>query len=82
TKAMVVDRQTLLLGSVNMDLRSEGLNTEFGLRIDSPALAEEARAFFSELIAHAAYQVRLKPGSEQDLEWWSVDDAVPVMVTD
>ena len=82
TKAMIVDRRVLFLGSVNMDPRSDALNTEFGLRIDCPALANEARDFFAELMAHAAFQVRLKPGSRQDLEWWRVDGSEPVKVTD
>jgi putative cardiolipin synthase len=82
TKAMVVDRRILFLGSVNMDLRSDALNTEFGLRIDCPALANEARDFFAELMAHAAFQVRLKPGNRQDLEWWRVDGDEQVKVAD
>ena len=82
TKALVIDRRTLLLGSVNMDPRSDALNTEFGLRIDCPALAEEASAFFNELMLHAAYQVRLKPGSDNALEWWRIDSDPPARVTD
>ncbi|MGJ7505137.1 phospholipase D family protein [Variovorax sp. ZT5P49] len=82
TKALVIDRKTLFLGSVNMDPRSDALNTEFGLRIDCPALAEEARAFFGELMQHSAFQVRLKPGSDSELEWWRVDGDQPVKVTD
>ncbi|SCX72706.1 phosphatidylserine/phosphatidylglycerophosphate/cardiolipin synthase family protein [Variovorax sp. EL159] len=82
TKALVIDRKTLLLGSVNMDPRSDALNTEFGLRIDCPALAEEAHAFFGELMQHAAFQVRLKPGSDSALEWWRVDSDPPVKETD
>ncbi|PIF78795.1 putative cardiolipin synthase [Variovorax sp. 54] len=82
TKALVIDRKTLFLGSVNMDPRSDALNTEFGLRIDCPALAEEASAFFGELMLHAAYQVRLKPGSDTALAWWRIDSDPPVLVTD
>lgn len=82
TKALVIDRRTLFLGSVNMDPRSDALNTEFGLRIDCPPLAEEARAFFGELMQHAAFQVRLKPGSDDALQWWRVDSDPAALVTE
>ncbi|WP_185546155.1 phospholipase D family protein [Variovorax sp. KBW07] len=81
TKALVIDRKTLFLGSVNMDPRSDALNTEFGLRIDCPALAEEARAFFGELMQHAAFQVRLQPGSDSALQWWRTDGDEPAVAT-
>jgi cardiolipin synthase C len=41
-KAAVVDRRWLLVGSVNLDARSAILNTELGVAIDSPPLAEQA----------------------------------------
>ncbi|MNL80137.1 hypothetical protein D3C87_2069060 [compost metagenome] len=31
---------------------------------------------------HAAYQVRLKPGSDRALAWWRIDSDPPVLVTD
>ena len=31
---------------------------------------------------HAAYQVRLKPGSDDALEWWRIDSDPPARVTD
>ncbi|WP_398491540.1 phosphatidylserine/phosphatidylglycerophosphate/cardiolipin synthase family protein [Variovorax sp.] len=82
TKAMVVDRRRLFLGSVNMDPRSDALNTEFGLLIDCPALAEEAHGFFEQLMTHSAYQLRLARGDGDALEWWRIDGPAPVRVTD
>ena len=41
TKVMVADRKTIFIGSFNLDPRSELLNTEVGLLIDSPELAEQ-----------------------------------------
>lgn len=41
SKLAVVDRQQVVLGSMNMDARSAWLNTELGLQIDSPSLAAE-----------------------------------------
>jgi putative cardiolipin synthase len=39
TKAMVIDRERSFVGSMNLDPRSEVLNTEMGVIVDSPALA-------------------------------------------
>ena len=45
-KLYVFDRQKLFVGSMNFDQRSEHLNTEIGLMIDSPELANQtARRF-------------------------------------
>ena len=41
-KLAVIDRRWLLVGSMNMDLRSSRLNTEIALAIDDPALAGQA----------------------------------------
>ncbi|WP_341972007.1 phospholipase D-like domain-containing protein [Roseateles sp. PN1] len=39
TKAMVIDRARSFIGSMNLDPRSEVINSEMGVIIDSPALA-------------------------------------------
>jgi cardiolipin synthase C len=41
TKAMVVDRQRSFIGSMNLDPRSEIFNSEMGVIVESPALAEQ-----------------------------------------
>jgi cardiolipin synthase C len=40
-KAMVIDRRRAFVGSMNLDPRSEVINSEMGIVIDSPPLAEE-----------------------------------------
>jgi putative cardiolipin synthase len=45
-KLFVFDRQKLFIGSMNFDQRSRHLNTEIGLIIDSPALAQQTAARF------------------------------------
>jgi len=45
-KAYVIDRRTLVIGSLNLDPRSARLNTELALVIDSPPLAEQAAKLF------------------------------------
>lgn len=69
TKFGVVDRKRLFIGSVNFDPRSDRLNTEFGLLIESPALATEAQRLIQQLAETAAYRVLLKEGTERDLQW-------------
>lgn len=45
-KAIVVDRRQVFVGSMNMDQRSKLLNTEMGIIVDSPALAQALQQFF------------------------------------
>ncbi|MEP2777160.1 MAG: phospholipase D family protein [Luteolibacter sp.] len=45
TKAVVFDRKRVFVGTFNLDPRSSELNTEIGLLVDSPELAEEVCAF-------------------------------------
>lgn len=73
TKAAVIDREQMFIGSVNFDPRSETLNTEFGLLARSPELATEAIGLIELLEQNASYQVRLNQGSQHDLEWVWID---------
>jgi putative cardiolipin synthase len=41
TKAMVIDRQRIFIGSMNLDPRSKIHNSEMGVIVDSPPLAEK-----------------------------------------
>jgi putative cardiolipin synthase len=67
-KTFAVDRRRIFVGSFNFDQRSARLNTEMGLVIASPALAERLGAFFDVEVPGTAYEVRLKPDG-RDLEW-------------
>jgi putative cardiolipin synthase len=59
-KAIVVDRQQVFVGSMNMDQRSKLLNTEMGIIVDSPALAQAVQQFFDTASSPAnAYRVSL-----------------------
>ncbi len=60
-KTFTVDRGRIFVGSFNFDPRSVRLNTEMGLVIDSPALAQRVTAFFDAEIPKIAYEVRLTP---------------------
>jgi len=59
-KAIVVDRRQVFVGSMNMDQRSKLLNTEMGIIVDSPALAQAVLQFFDTASSPAnAYRVSL-----------------------
>jgi len=59
-KMAFVDRKTVLVGSMNLDLRSAYLNTEIGIAVQSPELAEMIlRAYRADNLV-GVYQVKLK----------------------
>jgi putative cardiolipin synthase len=63
---------------MNFDQRSMHLNTEVGLLIDSPELAEELARRFEAMVQPAnAYEVLLQPsnsGNGQRLIWRTLED--------
>jgi putative cardiolipin synthase len=77
-KMFVFDRQSIFVGSMNFDQRSMHLNTEIGLLIDSPELAEELARRFAAMVQHAnAYEVLLRPnrsGRGQHLIWRTLEN--------
>ena len=61
-KMFVFDRQRLFIGSMNFDQRSMHLNTEIGLIIDSPVLAQQVAARFEAMVLPAnSYRLLLRP---------------------
>ncbi|MDB5927817.1 MAG: phospholipase D/Transphosphatidylase [Betaproteobacteria bacterium] len=52
-KLFVFDGTKVLIGSINFDLRSKHRNTEIGLIIDSPALAQQTSKRFAALVQPA-----------------------------
>lgn len=70
-KALVGDRQRCFIGSLNLDPRALEINTENGLYIESPELAEELAAKFERLmLPENAWRVHLDE-EEQTLYWTS-----------
>jgi cardiolipin synthase C len=67
-KTFAVDRSRIFVGSFNFDPRSARLNTEMGLVIDSPKLAQGLAAFFDTVVPLAAYEVGLAADG-RGLEW-------------
>lgn len=70
SKTLAVDRRWLFVGSMNLDPRSARANTEAGLVIDSPALAQQVVRVFDEAIALGSY--RLRP-ADRGIEWIETD---------
>ncbi|MDH5209140.1 MAG: phospholipase D family protein [Burkholderiaceae bacterium] len=67
-KTLAVDDSRIFVGSFNFDQRSALLNTEMGLVISDPALAEPLGGFFDTGVPMLAYEVRLAPDGDS-LEW-------------
>jgi putative cardiolipin synthase len=76
-KTVVFDRQSVWIGSFNLDPRSIGLNTEVGLMIDSPEIAEQvAEIMEGGVTPGSAYHVPLDENG--DLLWTTEVDGKEV----
>ena len=66
-KLFVLDRQRVFIGSMNYDQRSMHLNTEIGLIIDSPELAQQVAARFEAMVQPVnCYRLALRPNDAAD----------------
>jgi putative cardiolipin synthase len=83
-KSIIVDKKTLYIGSMNFDPRSEALNTEAGLIIENPELAEATHKLVWTFKQEAAYQVRFADKLTQRLEWIRFDelDGIDIQTTE
>ena len=83
-KLYVFDRQKLFIGSMNFDQRSKHLNTEIGVIIDSPELAQQTAMRFERMVqpanAYALAWRTLGTGSAQ-LVWDSQENGNAVEYT-
>ena len=81
-KAFVIDDRHTFIGSMNIDPRSELLNTEMGVLVDSPELAHDVTAFFKEATdPDSSYQVHLASNDRncnERLYWTGAPDGAPV----
>jgi putative cardiolipin synthase len=67
-KAMVIDRERVFIGSMNLDPRSAELNSEMGVVVESAGLAGElAVAMERDMTAENAWRVTL--GADGELLW-------------
>jgi putative cardiolipin synthase len=77
-KVFVFDRQAVFVGSLNSDPRSLIQNTEIGILVESPALADQLTVLFENAFQTFTFQVRLRKNpyadrdsslSDEVLEW-------------
>ena len=59
SKAVIIDRQLSVIGSMNLDLRSQLKNSEVALLIRSRKLAQDAAALLEGSLARGAYRLEL-----------------------
>ena len=77
-KAMAFDREAVFIGSFNLDPRSAVINTEAGLYIESPELAERLAAYMATGVVPAnSYRVVLDPNGE--IVWETARDGQRIL---
>ena len=80
TKALVFDRESVFIGSFNLDPRSANINTEAGLYVESAALAKRVIAYMDEGVQpQNSYRVVL--GEDGRLVWITREDGREVRYT-
>jgi len=76
-KSLVFDRQSVFIGSFNLDPRSTRLNTEIGVMIDSPEIARQVGELMDEGVApSSAFHVTLDKNDQ--LMWTAEKDGKTV----
>lgn len=77
-KSVIVDRSTLFVGSMNIDPRSIALNTETGLVIRSPVLAQAVARLFDQSVGSSAY--RVSKADNGQLRWTTQENGKEVVI--
>jgi putative cardiolipin synthase len=80
SKATVIDRQTIFVGSLNFDPRSLLLNTEMGLFVESPTLGSAFAKTLLASLSDVTYRVALD--SDGTIRWyWEPENGTPEVST-
>jgi putative cardiolipin synthase len=81
TKTIVFDRESVFIGSFNLDPRSGSINTEAGLYVESPELSRQVIAYMDEgVLPQNSYRVLLDDDGE--LVWTAEVDGEEVRYHD
>ncbi len=72
-KLAIVDRRGVSVGSMNLDPRSSNINTEVGIRVESPDLVRMIIEAYKVDSLFGLYQVRLRADG-RGVEWTAVND--------
>ena len=76
---MIIDRQMLFVGSLNMDPRAIAINAEMGIVIESPEMADDIARTILEDLSEFAYRVELRDNGK--LQWRGSIDGTEVIET-
>jgi cardiolipin synthase C len=77
TKGMIIDRETVFIGSLNLDPRSIAINSEMGMFISNPELGESMATQALDQISAIAYRVELD--DRRRLRWRAIIDGNEVI---
>ena len=77
TKAFIVDRREIFIGSFNFDPRSANINTELGVIIRSPELAAQSAKHIDAALAKQTYEVFLNEKGK--LRWRGLENGQEVI---
>ncbi|MBC8119766.1 MAG: hypothetical protein H7X75_09365 [Burkholderiaceae bacterium] len=80
-KTAVIDRSLVFIGSMNLDPRSATKNTELGMIVQSPELANEVLRVIHISKLQSAYRVRVR-ADQQGLEWLTTDGEKEIVLTE
>ena len=77
-KIIVIDRATTFVGSMNLDFRSSRENTEVGLLVDSPELAQIVIGLLDQVRTAGTYRLQLRK-KDGAIEWVDVENGQTVV---
>jgi putative cardiolipin synthase len=72
-KTAVIDEETVYMGSMNLDPRSDSTNTELGIIVECPELAREVVRVIDISKRNSSYRLRFASHG-RSLEWLASDD--------
>ena len=78
TKAFIVDRREIFIGSFNFDPRSARINTELGVIIRSPEMADQTAKIIEAVIAEQTYEVFLNEKGK--LRWRGLENGQEIIL--
>ena len=79
-KSFVLDRESLLIGSINLDPRSFYENTEIGILFESPEMASGMAQWFDVNAEKVAYRLELRESGEgKKLVWHELDEGKQIV---
>ena len=81
SKLIIIDRRTTFVGSMNLDFRSSRVNTELGMLVHSPELAEKVLSLAERVKTVGSYRLRLDE-SGKHVQWVSTFNGTETVLDD